>query len=138
MSKEYSNSETTVVWQAEKCVHSGVCLMGLSKVFSLRKKPWINMEGATSSEIETQVAKCPSGALTIKGKENLREEMLKENGSSESAQVTITRGGPIIINGKVTLNNPNGRVWKEVTDPAFCRCGKSENYPFCDGSHVKH
>jgi uncharacterized Fe-S cluster protein YjdI len=139
MQKEYTNGETTVVWQAEKCVHSGICLMGLPKVFNLKARPWVNMEGASTEGIEAAVAKCPSGALTIKGKDNLRKELIAEKeASGEATEVTVVRGGPVIVSGRVAIKNPKGRVWKEMEDAAFCRCGKSQDLPFCDGSHVKH
>ena len=64
--KEYSNGEITVVWQSAKCIHSGICFSKLPKVFQPKERPWIKMNDATSSEILETVAKCPSGALSIK------------------------------------------------------------------------
>ncbi|MBK8516870.1 MAG: (4Fe-4S)-binding protein [Saprospiraceae bacterium] len=64
--KEYSNGEITVVWQSGKCIHSGVCARNLASVFKPREKPWIKIDNATSSDIIDTVAKCPSGALSIK------------------------------------------------------------------------
>ena len=65
ITKRYSNGEVTVVWQPAKCVHSGVCVRGLPLVFDPRRKPWIELASATSEQIVAQVAKCPSGALSI-------------------------------------------------------------------------
>jgi uncharacterized Fe-S cluster protein YjdI len=62
--KKYSNGEITVTWKPELCQHSTHCWKGLINVFDPRKKPWINMDGATSERIMEQVKKCPSGALT--------------------------------------------------------------------------
>lgn len=64
--KEYSNGEIIVVWQAGKCSHSGNCVRNLSKVFQPKEQPWIKMDNAITSEIVATVAKCPSGALSIK------------------------------------------------------------------------
>lgn len=64
--KEYSNGEVTILWQPEKCTHSGVCVRTLPKVYHPKEKPWVTPENATSEEIIAQVAKCPSGALSIK------------------------------------------------------------------------
>lgn len=65
-SKEYSNGEVTVIWKAEKCIHSAKCVLNLGTVFQPKTKPWIKMENGTSEEIVATVAKCPSGALSMK------------------------------------------------------------------------
>lgn len=66
LKKEYSNGEITVVWQSAKCIHSGNCFSNLPKVFQPGERPWIKINGSTSEEIINAVAKCPSGALSIK------------------------------------------------------------------------
>jgi uncharacterized Fe-S cluster protein YjdI len=64
--KEYSNGETTIVWKPELCIHSGVCVKTLPRVYNPKERPWIKPENAATQEIIDQVAKCPSGALSIK------------------------------------------------------------------------
>lgn len=64
--KEYSNKEITIIWQPEKCIHSGICVKTLPKVYNPKDKPWVKIENATTQELKDQVAKCPSGALSIK------------------------------------------------------------------------
>jgi uncharacterized Fe-S cluster protein YjdI len=64
--KEYSNGEVTVVWQSGLCTHSANCVRNLSAVFKPKEQPWIQMDNASSEEIKNTVAKCPSGALSIK------------------------------------------------------------------------
>jgi uncharacterized Fe-S cluster protein YjdI len=66
--KEYSNGEITIVWQPKLCIHSGVCVRTLPKVYNTKERPWIKPENATTRELLDQVAKCPSGALSIKQK----------------------------------------------------------------------
>lgn len=61
--REYSNSEITVQWWANRCVHCQECITGLPQVFNLDARPWVNINGASTQEIKDQVAKCPSGAL---------------------------------------------------------------------------
>lgn len=67
--KEYSNNEITVLWQSALCAHSANCVKNLSAVFQPKTQPWIKMENATTDEIIAAVAKCPSGALSVKKKE---------------------------------------------------------------------
>ncbi|MCC5927785.1 MAG: (4Fe-4S)-binding protein [Cyclobacteriaceae bacterium] len=64
--KEYTNGEITVIWQSEKCIHSGNCVKNLKAVFNPSQKPWIQMDKAGSDAIVDAVSKCPSGALSIK------------------------------------------------------------------------
>ncbi|MBK9191075.1 MAG: (4Fe-4S)-binding protein [Crocinitomicaceae bacterium] len=64
--KEYKKEDVTILWNAEKCTHSGVCARGLSVVFKPKERPWIQTDNASKDEIVQQVLKCPSGALSIK------------------------------------------------------------------------
>jgi len=64
ITKTYSNGEVTIVWKSGLCQHSAICFRGLPKVFDLRKRPWIEPQGASTEEIVTQVKKCPSDALS--------------------------------------------------------------------------
>lgn len=66
MKKEYSNEEVTIIWKPDLCIHAGECVNALPKVYNPKDRPWIKPENATGDEIRAQVAKCPSGALTIK------------------------------------------------------------------------
>ena len=68
--KEYSNGEVTIVWQPGLCQHSGICVKTLPKVYNPKERPWIKPENAASEEIIVQVASCPSGALSIKEKQD--------------------------------------------------------------------
>lgn len=62
--KEYSNGEVTIVWEAEKCIHSAICAKGLPSVFKPRERPWITMDAAPNEVLVNQVNQCPSGALS--------------------------------------------------------------------------
>jgi uncharacterized Fe-S cluster protein YjdI len=61
----YKNSDITVVWQPSLCIHSRICFKGLPNVFDPRRRPWIEMDKATTGMIIEQVKKCPSGALSF-------------------------------------------------------------------------
>jgi uncharacterized Fe-S cluster protein YjdI len=65
MTKRYSNGEITVVWKPDLCIHSGICARGLHQVFDPRRRPWIELQHSDSATIAAQVAKCPSGALSL-------------------------------------------------------------------------
>jgi uncharacterized Fe-S cluster protein YjdI len=65
----YTKEDITVVWKPKLCIHSGICARGLHAVFNPTRRPWIDLEGAEIEAIVAQVAKCPSGALSIEKKE---------------------------------------------------------------------
>lgn len=116
ISKEYSNNKLTVLWKPHLCIHSANCVKGLPAVFNNRKKPWIDIDGAARTEIVDQVAKCPSGALSIKGNEN-------DTIIPEESDVVIADTKPV----EIELMKDKNVAW--------CACGRSGNQPWCDGSH---
>ena len=44
--------------------------------------------------------------------------------------------GPLVLWGAVELCSDSGRVITHCNGPTLCRCGRSANKPFCDGSHA--
>jgi CDGSH-type Zn-finger protein len=53
------------------------------------------------------------------------------------AKVSINTNGPIRIEGEFTITDAEGNAFGlgGRTTIGLCRCGHSENKPFCDGSH---
>jgi CDGSH-type Zn-finger protein len=46
--------------------------------------------------------------------------------------------GPLIVRGRFVITGPDGQpVPAGRKTVALCRCGKSANKPFCDGSHTR-
>lgn len=125
--KEYSNGEVTILWKADLCTHSGNCVRGLPEVFDLKSKPWINAKGASTEKIIDQVSKCPSGALSI--------SKAKESNTEKTVDINLAKDGPLLVSGKIRIFDQDGNLHKEVEKCALCRCGSSNNKPFCDGTH---
>lgn len=130
--KEYSNGEITVVWEPKKCIHSGICVRTLPEVYNPKERPWVKINNATTEELRNQVKKCPTGALSyfMNGEENLESESLE-------TKVEVMPNGPLMIYGTLNITDQNGNASIKNKTTAFCRCGKSENKPYCDGMHVK-
>lgn len=80
ITKEYSNDEVTILWKPEKCIHAGICVKTLPSVYHPKEKPWIQPYNASSQELIDQVAKCPSGALSIKKSDAMVRIEREENG----------------------------------------------------------
>lgn len=64
MEKKYSNGEITVIWRPERCIHAGICVKTLPKVYNVKARPWIKPEHAATAELIAQIDRCPSRALT--------------------------------------------------------------------------
>lgn len=52
-------------------------------------------------------------------------------------KVEILENGPLLIHGVMEVTNSNGNKEKREKTTAFCRCGVSQNKPYCDGAHKK-
>lgn len=63
--QSYTNGDVTVTYDPKICIHAGLCVQGLPAVFTVARKPWVNVGAAAADEIAAQVAKCPSGALAF-------------------------------------------------------------------------
>lgn len=50
-------------------------------------------------------------------------------------RVQVAANGPLIVEGPLTLEGDGER--RAGSRAALCRCGASENKPFCDGSHTR-
>lgn len=62
--RDYTTADITVHWDSSLCTHCQACITGLPKVFSLERRPWVDLSQATTAEITKQVDECPSGALS--------------------------------------------------------------------------
>jgi CDGSH-type Zn-finger protein len=56
-----------------------------------------------------------------------------------ATKVTVNNDGSIRIEGDFEIADPQGQVFGLAgrTAIGLCRCGASQNKPFCDGSHAK-
>jgi CDGSH-type Zn-finger protein len=53
-------------------------------------------------------------------------------------ELTIRKNGSTLVVGEVVLKDQDGNVITPPTTPfSLCRCGASNNKPFCDGSHKR-
>lgn len=135
ITKKYTNGDVTIVWKPELCIHSGFCFRGLNEVFDPKQRPWIRPDAATSDKIIDQIKKCPSGALSF----YLNTEVTNTDEIAVEAETIVetSPNGPLLVYGNVSVKDVNGVISRKNNVTAFCRCGASNNKPFCDGSHKK-
>jgi uncharacterized Fe-S cluster protein YjdI len=144
--REYTNGEITVYWQPRKCIHATTCYTELVDVFNPRKRPWVNMQGATTEKIIEIVNKCPTDALTFRWNKDLNKDTEKDLAEKKKepvinpvqpVNIKIMKNGPLVVTGKIKLTDSNGKEYKTYSITSLCRCGASGNLPFCDGTHRK-
>jgi len=136
ITKKYTNGEITIVWKPNSCIHSTLCWKdetGLPEVFNPRVKPWIKPEGSHTSKIIEHVKKCPSGALSY----YYNDKVEGATEVSSETKIEAVSNGPLLVYGNVLIKESSGNEIKRNNVTALCRCGKSGNKPYCDGSHVK-
>ena len=75
------------------------------------------------------VRNCPSGALayTVGG--------VKHAEHDAEPGIVVSRNGPYYVAGGVSLEGRPAGVGASSGHYALCRCGASQNKPFCDGAH---
>jgi len=84
-----------------------------------------------------EAGNCPSGRLVIWDKrsgEAIEPEFEESVGLVEDPDVG--ESGPIWVRGGIPVESADGGNYEVRNRVTLCRCGKSSNKPFCDGSHV--
>lgn len=133
--KYYTNGEVTIVWKPALCTHASFCWKELPEVFKPRERPWIDPMGAPTDRIIQQIKRCPSGALGY-FMNNEKEKNMEKKECDVKAKVI--NNGPLLISGGICVEVDGKETENKTGNVAFCRCGKSRNQPYCDGSHLDH
>jgi uncharacterized Fe-S cluster protein YjdI/CDGSH-type Zn-finger protein len=125
----YATEAITVTFDPTRCIHAAECIRAQPLVFDPTRKRWIKPELGAPEDIATAVHRCPTGALHYQ----------LAAGSAEVADASLSlrtaRNGPLYVRGDVRLEREDGTVIAEGFRMALCRCGATQNAPFCDGSH---
>ena len=133
--KRYKGEGLTVSWKKDLCIHSAKCANGLPKVFDPKRRPWIQLDQADKQKIMDQIDQCPSGALSY-DTDDATFNVVKSEGVQD-VQVDVIPDGPLAVKSDCTITLSNGSSIKRQKASYFCRCGESENKPFCDGTHKR-
>ena len=80
---------------------------------------------------------CPAGRLVMYDRES--GEAYEPEYEPEVAVLddpVIGASGPIFAKGGIEVESASGRSYEVRNRQTLCRCGRSHNKPFCDGSHA--
>ncbi|MEM9953517.1 MAG: CDGSH iron-sulfur domain-containing protein [Chloroflexota bacterium] len=129
--RRYTGDDVDITFSLKRCIHARECVNRLSEVFDVEKRPWINPDGASADEIATVVRSCPSGALHYDRKDGGEAEP-----TPETNRFILWQDGPVQVIGDLSITGATVDIAEE-TRATLCRCGASEQKPFCDNSHKK-
>jgi CDGSH-type Zn-finger protein/uncharacterized Fe-S cluster protein YjdI len=113
-------------FDTKRCIHSRHCVLGAPRVFLANVQgPWLHPDEASVEALVGIAHTCPSGAITY--------ERLDGGPPEPVPEVNVMRlreNGPYAVHADVRLAG-RGTLRRAT----LCRCGASQNKPFCDGSH---
>jgi len=135
----YPGQQVTIFDNRGICQHSGFCTDRLASAFRVDSEPFVAPSGGRMDEIIRAVRDCPSGALSLAlGGDEARAFVDWDHGREPA--IEVTKDGPYRITGGIPLVDAVGAVVARAEGAsgehyALCRCGHSQNKPFCSGMH---
>lgn len=142
--KEYQSEDLIVYWYPALCSHSGKCIRMQPLVFDAKRRPWICLDGADALDVIQAVDACPTGALRYRLTDDSTIDPEFANGpgcmdyrieGNAVVQIRMVNGGPLLVKGPARILNHEGKTIRECESMVLCRCGRTKNPPFCDGTH---
>ena len=129
--RRYEADDVVVTFDPKLCIHAQECVRGLPEVFDIDERPWVQPQNAGADAVVDVVSRCPTGALHTERRDS-------GQGEAPITDVTIREvvNGPLYVSGEVSVVDDDGAVFREDWRVALCRCGASDDKPFCDGSHT--
>lgn len=129
--RNYESQHIDVQYELKRCIHARECVKRLSAVFDVDKRPWIQPENTPSTDaLAETIQYCPTGALHFNRKDGGAQEQTPEENT-----IRLVTDGPLYVRGDVQVVDSQGEVIAEDMRMALCRCGASNNKPFCDNTH---
>jgi CDGSH-type Zn-finger protein/uncharacterized Fe-S cluster protein YjdI len=121
------SKDVEIRFHGQRCIHSRHCVLGRPDVFVPNVDgDWIHPENATAEEVAELAHNCPSGAILY-----ARLDGGKEETPPVVNLVRIRENGPYAFHADLVIEGQEDVGFRRV----LCRCGASQNKPFCDGSH---
>ena len=131
--KVFKGPELTLTDLPGLCVHAGFCDR-LGGVWALTQ--YSDTPEARRLAIE-EAANCPSGRLVVWDKDGKPIEPEFEPSIELVEDPHKGISGPIWVRGGIPIESSDVTTYEIRNRVTLCRCGKSQNKPFCDGLHLK-
>lgn len=125
--EEATGENILVRFDGKRCIHARFCVMQAPSVFKANTPgAWIFPDTMDTAQLVAVAENCPSGAITYERRDGQPDE--------RPPPVNVARireNGPYGIHADIELVGHG-----VMTRATLCRCGASNNKPFCDGSHT--
>jgi len=129
---DYQGADANIRWDGRLCIHVQECGRSADELFVGGRDPWGMPDAETSETVVDVVERCPTGALTYTRKDGGGSEVAdKEN------RIMVANNGPLYVRGDLKIAGAADDMAGTKFRAALCRCGQSQNKPFCDGAHEK-
>ena len=126
MSETKSSDTATIEFDGTRCIHNRHCVLSRPDVFVPNVAgEWIHPERADADELMHLARNCPSGAIQVR-----RLDGGKQEAPPLVNLVRVLENGPLAVTADLRLGDAAPQI-----RATLCRCGKSANKPYCDGSH---
>lgn len=127
----YVGSGVTVLDNRGTCAHSGFCSDRVPTAFRAGEEPFVAPSGGRMDEIVRVARACPSGALGLAG---------QSADTERTPSIEVSKDGPYRVTGGIGLLETDGtpvarNIGASYEHYSLCRCGQSQNKPFCSGMH---
>jgi CDGSH-type Zn-finger protein/truncated hemoglobin YjbI len=134
----YVGEQLTIFDNRGICAHSGFCTDRLVSAFHTGGDPFVSPSGARMDELIRAVRDCPSGALSFAIDRREAREYVDQ--AVREPAIEVSKDGPYRVTGGLVLTDDNGDAVARVGGASLehyslCRCGQSQNKPFCSGRH---
>ncbi len=119
-------ADVSLMFDTSKCIHARHCVTGAPRTFLANVEgPWLHPDSTPADRLATIAARCPSGAIVLQRKDGREDESAPEVNLCH-----VRENGPYAMRGELRVDAvPIG------FRATLCRCGRSKNKPYCDGSH---
>lgn len=122
-------ADTIVMTDDESlCEHAGFCGNRVTNVWKMIRR---SNDPEVRGRLITMVSNCPSGRLAVAAPDGTPIE------PGFAPSIATVPNGPLWVRGGIPVIASDGHTYEVRNRVTLCRCGQSQNKPFCDDSHTE-
>jgi len=124
--RRFEGTGMTMTDDSVLCIHAGFCNNREEGVWDMVRR---SDESRVRFTAMKMIENCPSGKLAYEINDVPIEPDL-------GTAIGVVRNGPYWVTGGIRVEMSDGTVLEQRNRVTLCRCGRSQNKPLCDGSHI--